>query len=123
VYKHILETQMLPYARYHMPQVFMFQQDNDPKHKSRSVMDFLNGKSVELLNTPPQSPDLNPIEHMWGYVKTKLRLKKSQNHEVLWQNIQECWEEIDSDCIGKLILSMQKRCQAVIKAKGGPTKY
>ena len=58
---------------------FILQQDNDPKHCSRVAKNYLNEMAeegvLELMTWPPQSPDLNIIEHIWGYLDRKRRSK------------------------------------------------
>ncbi|XP_054087736.1 uncharacterized protein LOC128922137 [Zeugodacus cucurbitae] len=49
---------------------FLFQQDNDPKHTSYLVREWLL-YNCKQLQTPPQSPDINPIEHIWDLLKKK----------------------------------------------------
>jgi len=49
-----------------------FQQDNDPKHKSREVQNYLSNKKIQLLDWPANSPDLNPIENCWATLKKEV---------------------------------------------------
>ena len=74
---------------------------------------------------PPQSPDLNPIEHLWGILKRKLAAypEAPQGMEELWQRVQVEWEKIPLDFCQNLVHSMPRRVRAVYEAKGGYTKY
>ena len=55
---------------------FIFQQDNAPCHKAKHTMKFFSENQIKVLEWPAQSPDLNPIENIWGYIKRKLKNKK-----------------------------------------------
>ena len=74
---------------------------------------------------PAQSPDLNPIEHLWVYLKKKLAKHETSPDRIheLWERIQVDWKEILAKDCQNLIESMPKRVQAMLKAKGGYTKY
>jgi hypothetical protein len=74
---------------------------------------------------PAQSPDLNPIEHVWSELARKLRRRKNliHNTEDLRLELLLAWENIDVEFTAKLIESMPRRCQAVIDSKGHVKKY
>ena len=72
-----------------------------------------------------QSPDLNPIEHLWFLLKRRLATypKPSKGILELWERIQEEWYKIEVGECQRLIESMLRRVQKIIKAKGGYTSY
>lgn len=123
LYHHILVRHLQPSARRLIGAKFIFQHDNDPKHTSKLVKSYLAKKRVQVLQWPPQSPDLNPIEHLWAEVKRHLRNFRPSNKEELKAKIEEVWKSISSDVMRKLVGSMSDRCHAVKKAKGMATRY
>src|SRR5882762_11828674 len=98
-----------------------FSRPMTPKKASKWFKD----NSIDVMVWPAQSPDINPIEHLW--VDLKKALNKYPNpangvHE-LWERVVEEWNKIPPETCQNLIESMPRRIQAVIKAKGGHTKY
>lgn len=75
------------------------------------------------LNHPPQSPYLNPIEHLWEELERKIRLHRINNKNDLKESLKAEWTKILPSVTQKLVSSMQRRLKAVIKARGNPTKY
>jgi transposase len=103
----------------------IFQQDNDPKHTSRKARNWMEENNIMLLDWPPQSPDLNPIEHLWQHIKMQLAKHETPAKGVweIWERVAEVWNNIELEVCQNLIESMPRRVEAVIKAKGGNTKY
>lgn len=122
-YTDVLQNKMLPFAEDEMPLKWEFMQDNDPKHSARSVKTWFQQNEVLVMEWPSQSPDLNPIEHLWGVLKNKIGSFKSKNKQELWEKIQETWYSIPPEVCANLVGSMNRRCQEVIKMKGSSTKY
>ncbi len=102
---------------------FIFQQDLAPAHTAKGTKSWFNDHGVTVLDWPANSPDLNPIENLWGIVKRKMRDTRPNNADELKATVKETWASIPPQQCHKLITSMPRRIEAVIKAKGAPTKY
>lgn len=99
-------------------------QDNDPKHKSLLCRTWLLYNCSKVLDTPAQSPDMNPIENLWAFLKKKVAKRAPTSKSALVRAIQEEWKKIpDYYDMEHLVGSMPRRLQAVIDANGGHTKY
>ena len=67
---------------------------------------------------------LNPIEHVWEEMKTKMENKPCKNEEEMERAVFQCWQVIDSSITPNLVSSVPpRRCAAVTAARGGHTKY
>jgi transposase len=109
----------------------IFMQDNAPAHRSLETRINLLERDIHWIPWPPYSPDLNLIEHVWNWMKNWIqehywrakynasKLKPAQ----LKQIILEAWNAVPDSYIERLYDSWWERCQAVIDANGGPTRY
>uniref|UniRef100_A0A0K8W065 Transposable element Tc1 transposase n=1 Tax=Bactrocera latifrons TaxID=174628 RepID=A0A0K8W065_BACLA len=123
-YKNILQTQMLPHAITKMPPDWQFQRDNDPKHTSKVVKDWLLEEQVCVMRWPAQSPDINPIENLWEIVNRQINREQVHgNKNKLFDALKQAWDGIKDTHINNLISSIPKRCAAIIKNNGYPIKY
>lgn len=123
IYRDILQNTMLPHADENMPLNWIFMQDNDPKHTSKLVQNWLQSNRIQILDWPAQSPDLNPIENLWTDIKKEVFKKKPKKTEELWEVVRTAWNGIPQQRCANLVDSMQRRCIAVIKNVGFSTKY
>lgn len=86
-------------------------------------MDWLDAHRIEVLKWPPQSPDLNLIENVWGFMTNELKHKKYHDRATFAKAIEAAWDAVPPSFIAKLYASMPSRVRAVISAEGGPTRY
>ncbi|KAI8423945.1 hypothetical protein MSG28_002615 [Choristoneura fumiferana] len=88
-YLEVLKDVMLPSVRVAYPegQIYLVH-DNSSVHKSKIVKDWLNSqKEITVFEWPAKSPDLNPIENLWGQMvlnwdSSEIRSKKNLDNEV-----------------------------------------
>jgi len=103
---------------------FYLQDDGAPCHRSKAVKDFVRQQGWMTLDWPPQSPDLNPIENLWGLLKRRVWSHNFSSTTELKARIIAVWNHgLERELLEKLVFSMSDRLRAVIKARGGPTQY
>ncbi|GBN08014.1 hypothetical protein AVEN_253442-1 [Araneus ventricosus] len=130
---------------------FIFKQDSPPPHFHHEFQQYLNDTNLtprdfyllgnvsrhtalnvrlwclyncpQNLKTPPQSPDLNPIEHIWRELEVRVRKHDIKTKSKLKTVMMEEWMNIDAEITKKLVKSIPKRLKAVVDAKEYPTKY
>lgn len=124
----LLSNQLEPLVRdlegLHDEEIY-FQQDNASVHSSHATQDWLDKHGITVLDWPAISPDLNPVENVFGILARRLYAGNRQfaTATELRAAILEAWEEVTWDDIQKTINSMHSRMIAVIAEKGGSTDY
>ena len=75
IYENILEDYMPELKRIWKNETLIIM-DNHPVHKSLNSLKFYKEKGIKVINFPPYSPDLNPIENIWGKIKKQIMKKR-----------------------------------------------
>lgn len=125
LYRNILNEIMIPSVTVLYGNDFILQHDNAPTHTARIVQNYLEENQIHVLPWPSKSPDLNPIENVWGEM-TKFMYKydfRPRNQEELRERINDAWDTITEEYTSNLILSMPRRLQDVIDKNGDMSKY
>lgn len=120
----ILQEYVVPFAPF-IGDNFILMHDNARPHVARCVGEYLLEVGIEVMDWPAWSPDMNPIEHAWDELGRRVRSRVSlpQTLNDLKTALREEWENIGDDVIRNLILSMPRRIQALLAARGGNTPY
>ena len=124
-YMETLENYLLPFSD-DLPVSWVFMQDGAPCHRARAVTDWLSNNNIRRLDDWfAYSPDLNPIENLWGIMVRHVYAGQRQFETVdsLTDAINECWDSLPTDPLSKLSASMQKRCIKVLQNKGKKIDY
>ena len=102
----------------------VFMQDGAPCHTAKSVKMWLDDCEINYFKDwPGNSPDINPIENMWGLMKRRLQHVATSSVPALIDAIRKVWDEFPADNLQAYANSLPKRLKEVIKAKGYPVNY
>jgi len=104
---------------------WVFQQDNAPCHRANVTKEWFEANNIRVLDWPPYSPDLNPIENWWGAMVREVYKDGRQFQSIpeLRAEVLRVANTMDKTPLKKLFDSMLDRCIAVVKAGGARTGY
>ncbi|KAG0904918.1 hypothetical protein G6F60_012466 [Rhizopus arrhizus] len=102
LYQEILATSMKDTMEYYGLnwKTSVFQHDNDPKHRPKSTTQWMKDSGMVYIDDwPSQSPDLNPIEHVWHHLKLKLSMYDSRTTSIheLWERVENEWNSFTKE--------------------------
>lgn len=119
----ILAPHVVPYVTGHDDTIFMH--DNARPHVARICQAYLDAHDVEVMNWPPYSPDMNPIEHLWDIMDRRVRQRMPQPRSLaeLRVALLDEWNNIPQTQINGLVNSMPRRVRDLLAANGGHTRY
>ena len=120
----VLAPHVVPLLQNHSI-ISVFQQDNARPHVAHDNIQFLRNNNIDFIDDwPSKSPALNPIEHLWDNLVTRVRQR--QNPPGYISELRDAVLELNNipkTQINNLIHSMRRRCQAISNARGGHTRY
>ena len=101
----------------------IFMHDNAPSHAAKATTQYLGSigfKNKTMMIWPPNSPDLNPIENLWGIVKRRVHADGKQyfSKDELWEAIKQAADSIPRSLISKLTESVNDRLFNIIRLNG-----
>lgn len=131
-YRHVGGSTLLPEGKRLFGQKgdtqWVLQQDGDPTHKvmAQIIKEFntSSGNQVTLLeNWPPNSPDLSPIENVWGWVDAEVAKKGCKSFDEFKQEVLKTFRSIPVEMCENLIDSIPRRLARVVETNGGKAGY
>lgn len=119
-YVRTLNNFLLPILEENDRDDYVFQQDGAAIHTAYLTKHFLLLRNIRVICWPPHSPDLNPIENVWGLLARKVYAndRTFETKTELQGAIVQAWQQLEQNTIDTLVNSMQKRCISVILKKG-----
>ncbi|GBO45001.1 Transposable element Tc3 transposase [Araneus ventricosus] len=105
-YIETLENHLMPFAENIGERNWEYQHDNALTHTSSATKNYLNSKNITVLEWPPMSPDLNPIENVWGIMSRKVYENGGQFHSmnVLKTSIESASYNLEPEILQTLIM-------------------
>jgi hypothetical protein len=109
------------------PNHIVFMQDGAPAHTANMTISLLNQNFVKVWSKnvwPGNSPDLNPIEHLWNYLQHSVFLEpRPRNRDDLVSRLQTTWKSVTAQQTERLIYSFPGRIRQVLDRRGYSTTY
>ncbi|CAJ0565840.1 unnamed protein product, partial [Mesorhabditis spiculigera] len=124
-YIDILDRHLLPYVNSNPNKTYILMQDNASIHKAKKTMEWLDQHNIKTLDWPACSPDLNPIENIWGILVRDVYKNGQQYANVadLETAVRRAWSNIPAATFKKLASTLPKRINLLIKSGGEGIDY
>lgn len=105
------------------PDGYIWQQDGSGVHRAYIVQDFIEDEMPQTIDWPPYSPDLSPIENIWGWLKHQVAKDGPKTVAAMKRAIKKHWARIDVEFLRPYFESMPRRMDMIIEKEGEKIKY
>ena len=123
-YQKILGEVLIPNNKNIAHQHILFLQDGETCHTAECTLKFLKENKIDIISDyPSQLPDLNVIENVWGLIKRNIDLTNASTSKEIFTIVEKGWNALPQETIKRLIESMHRRIDAILKSKVFNTKY
>jgi transposase len=102
------------------PAKFIFQQDNASIHTASIVKNYLRRTKIKVIDWPPNSPDINPIERVWAFIKQRLDHYPSPPNSLqeLFDRVEDIWTSVSKDYLANLYAELPSKMKMLVKTRG-----
>jgi transposase len=118
-----LRDAFLPWLRSQKQGQFIFQQDNTPAHTENVTKQFFKDEKLKVLPWSVNSPDLNPIENLWGILKRRVNKRQPKDVAELLTTTREEWTNILLQIVWACIESLPKHMAQMIEHNRNKADY
>lgn len=128
-YVYTLMEHLLPNAPLIAGANWILQQDNASVHTAQVTKQFFSEWEIPVLEWPARSPDINPIENLWGilvrmvYSDADGGFRQFASVNDLRDVLLASWSKLDTKTLQDLVSSMPNRIKQLIKKDGKSINY
>jgi len=127
-FKKVMGSELVPAAEYLFDAAdissWQLLMDQAPAHSANLTKKWLRQREVQVVKYwPSNSPDLNPMENVWAWMKKQVYNKNARTLQQLKDAVHERWMQLPDWYCSKLMCSMERRLRLVVEKNGGYTGY
>jgi hypothetical protein len=102
------------------PGTFVFQHDNSRVHVAKIVQQYLSKAKIKVLDWPVNSPDISPIERVWGHIDQRLNHfeEPPKDPDELFRRVEDIWNDLQPGFLHELYEELPEKMHCLVKTGG-----